>query len=285
LVRSSFIGTIQIQIVEHQIIEAHPDDALPDLRLDRPINVFRDHCNSIDMNSLTRDEHLHLPSIVILFKTLQIWQQQTNRTDLPSLRKDKDAFKLILDQLSHHSAYDTQDRNRSLENFDEAKRIIPSRLVRTSIPSNVQNLFQDASCLQLSDQSSIFWFIIHAMKCFTENEGQGLLPVRGDVPDMITNTNSYVQLVKIYQEQAKIDCDIVHNYLVQSLRVHNRFTSLTANEQTNLHELVQLYCKNAAFIKVSRTRELKNEDDALRKQIEQLPFEPSIDEPEPDICW
>jgi amyloid beta precursor protein binding protein 1 len=281
----SFIGTIRLQLVEHYVIEAHPDDTIPDIRLDRPLKSFINYCDSIDFNSLTREEHLHLPSLVILFKTLQKWQKQTNRTDLPRIRKEKDEFKEILQQLAHHSAYDINDSNKSLENFEEAKRTIPSRLVQTTISSTINDLFQDRSCLELSNQSHIFWFIIHAMKLFTQNEGENLLPVRGELPDMITNTNSYVKLVEIYQEQAKKDCERIQSYLIDLLKKHNRFSTMTSNEQATLHELVHIYCKNAAFLKVMRTTSIKNEDDLLQKQIEQIPFESSSDEPEPDICW
>jgi amyloid beta precursor protein binding protein 1 len=281
----SFIGTIRLQLVEHYILEAHPDDSIPDLRLDRPLKSFIAHCDSINFNNLTREEHLHLPSLIILYKTLQEWQKQTNRTDLPRIKKEKDEFKQILDKLSHHTAYDVNDSNRSLENFDEAKRTIPSRLVNTTIPSTINDLFQDNSCIELSNQSNIFWFIINAIRLFTQNEGQGLLPVRGQVPDMITNTNSYVKLVEIYQEQAKKDCESIHNYLIDLLKKHNRFSTMTSNEQASLHELVQIYCKNAAFLKVLKTTSIKNEDDLLQKQIEQIPLESSPDEPEPDICW
>jgi hypothetical protein len=102
---------------------------------------------------------------------------------------------------------------------------------------------------------------------------------------MVTNTNSYVKLVEIYQEQAKKDCEFVYNYLIDLLKTHNRFSTMTANEQANLHELVHIYCKNASFLKVFRTTALKNEDNSLQKQIEQNLLETSSDEPEPDLCW
>ncbi len=281
----SFIGIVRLQLVEHFIIEAHPDDTIPDLRLDRPLKSFINHCNSIDFNNLTREEHLHLPSLIIQYKTLQEWQKQMNRTDLPRIRKEKDEFKKILDAFSHHSAYDINDSNKSLENFEEAKRTIPSRLVPTNLPSTINDLFQDRSCLELSNQSHIFWFIINAIKLFTQNDGQGLLPVRGEVPDMITNTNSYIKLVEIYQEQAKKDSEIIQNYLIDLLKKHNRFSTMTSNEQATLHELIHIYCKNASFLKVIKTSSIKTEDDLLQKQMEQISLESSSDEPEPDICW
>jgi len=265
---NSFIGTIRLQVYEHFIIEAHPDDTIPDLRLDRPLTTFVDYCNSIDMNSLTREEHFHLPSLVILFKTLQLWQKQSNRNDLPRTRIEKDEFKKLLNDLSHHSAYDINDPNKSLENFEEAKRTIPSRLVNTNLPLIIKNLFQDQSCLELSNQSNIFWFIIHAIKLFTENEGHGLLPVRGEIPDMITNTNSYIKIVEIYQEQAKKDCEIVYNYLIDLLKKYNCLT----NEYMNLYNLVQIYCKNSTFLKVLRTTPIKNQENF-------------IDEIDSDLTW
>ncbi|CAF0998318.1 unnamed protein product [Rotaria magnacalcarata] len=280
-----FIGTIRLQVVEHHIIEAHPDDTIPDLRLDHPLKSFVNHCNSVDFNSLTREQHLHMPSLIILYKTLQQWQKQTNRIDIPRTRKERDEFKQILEQLSHHSAYDASDLNKSLENFDEAKRVIPSRLVNTTIPSTINNLFQDRSCLELSNQSHMFWFIINAMKLFTQNEGQGLLPVRGEVPDMVTNTNSYVKLVEIYQEQAKKDCETIHNYLIDLLKQHNRFSTMSSNEAATLHELVHIYCKNATFLNVMRTASITNEDDSLKKLIEQIPLESSSDESESEVSW
>ena len=261
-----FIGVIRLQIVEHYVIEAHPDDTIPDLRLDRPLTKFLEYCDSINWNNLTRDEHLHMPSLVILYKTLEFWQKQTNRTDLPRTRQEKDEFKRLVDDLSHHSVYEQNDSNKLLENFEEAKRTIPSRLVTCNIPSTIQDLFQDQSCLELNKQSHIFWFILHAIKLFTQNQGQGLLPVRGEVPDMITNTNSYVKLVEIYQEQAKIDCELVHNYLTDLLDKYDYPST------RNFYHLVQIYCKNASFLRVLRTTAIKNQENL-------------IDEIDSDLSW
>ena len=60
---------------------------------------------------------------------------------------------------------------------------------------------------------------------------------------------------------------------------------MTSNEQVTLHELTQVYCKNATFLNILKTTSIKNEDDSLRKQIDEIPLESSANEPEPDICW
>jgi len=213
------------------------------------------------MNSLTRDEHLHLPSLIILFKTLQLWQKQSNRINLPCTRLEKDEFKKFLHELSHHSTYDINDSNKFLENFEEAKRTISSRLVPAKLSLIIKELFQDQSCLELSNQSNIFWFTIHAIKLFTENEGQGLLPVRSQIPDMITNTNSYINLVEIYQQQEKKDCEFVYNYLIGLFKKYN----CLVNQSMNLYYLVQIYCKNASFLKILRTSAIKNQENFINE--------------------
>ncbi|CAF1619188.1 unnamed protein product, partial [Didymodactylos carnosus] len=85
---NGFIGQIRLQVREHYVIEAHPDDTIPDLRLDHPISEFLSYCNNINFLTLKREEHGHLPSLVILFKTLQLWQHENKKSssDLPRTR-------------------------------------------------------------------------------------------------------------------------------------------------------------------------------------------------------
>ena len=42
MISSRFIGTVRLQVFEHKVIEAHPDDVIPDLRLDRPLKAFQE---------------------------------------------------------------------------------------------------------------------------------------------------------------------------------------------------------------------------------------------------
>lgn len=88
-----------------------------------------------------------------------------------------------------------------------------------------------------------------------------------------------------HHEQVIKDCEIIHNYLIDLLKKHNRFSTMTSNEQATLHELVYIYCKNASFLKVLRTTSIKNDSNLLEKQIEQISLESSVDEAEPEICW
>ena len=57
---------------------------------------------------------------------------------------------------------------------------------------------KDAACLNLTKESVDFWILLHALKRFVENEGEGTLPVSGVIPDMKSDTESYVLLQRMY---------------------------------------------------------------------------------------
>lgn len=57
---------------------------------------------------------------------------------------------------------------------------------------------KDAACLNLTKVSVDFWILMHALKRFVEEEGEGALPVSGVIPDMKSDTESYVLLQRMY---------------------------------------------------------------------------------------
>jgi amyloid beta precursor protein binding protein 1 len=61
-----------------KVIEAHPDNELPDLRLDLPFDELKAHCSSIDLENMSEVDHSHTPYLVILYKYLEIWRAQVN---------------------------------------------------------------------------------------------------------------------------------------------------------------------------------------------------------------
>jgi hypothetical protein len=47
-------------------------------------------------------------------------------------------------------------------------------------------------------KSSNFWIIARAIRDFVQNEGSGLLPLPGKLPDMKADTKGYVRLQQMY---------------------------------------------------------------------------------------
>lgn len=66
-----FLGYIRLQIREHTVIEAHPDNESPDLRVNNPWPALQDYLDSIDIEQLDQKERSHVPPLVILYYYLK----------------------------------------------------------------------------------------------------------------------------------------------------------------------------------------------------------------------
>lgn len=89
------------------------------------------------------------------------------------------------------------------------------------------------------------------MKRFVENEKR--LPVAGSLPDMMSITDFYLNLQKIYQKRAELDRDILKKYLheiVESRKIEN----FTLDEDQFV-----LYCKNLKQLKAIHMRSVTQE--------------------------
>lgn len=65
-----------INAVSCLVIETHPDNELPDLRLDKPFPEIINFCNSINLNEMNKKDHSHVAYLIILYKYLEIWKTQ-----------------------------------------------------------------------------------------------------------------------------------------------------------------------------------------------------------------
>lgn len=132
------------------VVEAHPDNELPDLRLDSPFDELTNYCNSIDLEALSDAEHSHIPYLVLLFKCLQVWRSEHNG-EIPKVYKEKLTFKELVRSGIR--------RNEELvpkfeENFDEAIKNVNNSIVPTKIPPEIKSLFEDEKCLSLNSSVS-----------------------------------------------------------------------------------------------------------------------------------
>lgn len=62
-----------------------------------------------------------------------------------------------------------------------------------------------------------------ALKDFVEGQGDnGLLPVRGSIPDMFSDSKRYIQLQNIYRDKAATDADGVYKRVQHHLEAVGR---------------------------------------------------------------
>lgn len=158
------------------------------------------------------------------------------------------------------------------ENFEEAIRNINTALQPTKIPEDVEKIFQDDCCSELHSESKPFWILARAVREFNENDGNGLLPLRGTIPDMTADSERYVQLQNIYREQANRDVALVTNHVQNLLQSIGRDEPLTIQKNTRspasspgkpqdhiTDDDIKTFCKNAAFLRIVRCHSLSSE--------------------------
>lgn len=96
IVRSyGFIGYIRLQAKEHPVVESHPDNAIHDLRLDKPFPAMVEFMNSQDLSVMTKQQHMHTPYLVILYKFLRVWRD-AHGGEMPKNYKEKKEFKELV---------------------------------------------------------------------------------------------------------------------------------------------------------------------------------------------
>lgn len=91
---------------------------------------------------------------------------------------------------------------------------------------------------------SSFWIIAEAVKRFYSSHDR--LPVPGGLPDMKAQSNVYIRLQNIYKERARQDVSEV----LEIVR------SISGGEDVDSDQ-VELFCKNARFIKLINSHEEK----------------------------
>ncbi|XP_011497126.1 PREDICTED: NEDD8-activating enzyme E1 regulatory subunit isoform X2 [Ceratosolen solmsi marchali] len=249
-----FVGYIRVQVKEHTIIEMHPDNEIPDLRLNKPFELLKTYFDSIDLNNFDIRDHSHTPYVIILYKYLQQWL--INYQDIPRTKIEKEQFKqMIIDGVRKDENGIPVDE----ENFKEAIKAVNICISHTSVSNSLK-------------ESSSFWIIAKAIKDFMENEGDGLLPLKGALPDMIADTEKFISLQQVYHKQANTDIEAVWKRTLQLLRQLGKPSDSISEKD------VKLFCRHASELCIQRGSSLANEYDA--KLINTNEIAQSLENPE-----
>jgi amyloid beta precursor protein binding protein 1 len=177
-------------------------------------------------------DHGHIPYVYILVRVLDDWKATvchpfssyghrlphyayTQHDGLPpQTYAEKQEFKSLLN---------AQKRTPDEENFEEAVAQAYRAWTPTVAPSHLVELFAD-----MSTPSTPFGHLLATLRSFLEQPPH-VLPLSATLPDMKSDTESYVRLQNLYRTQAAED--------------RERFRSLLhAPVET---ELVDLFVKNA----------------------------------------
>lgn len=161
------------------------------------------------------------------------------------------------------------------ENFNEAARQANSSLVPSKVPSGVQQILGDPKCINLDKQSKNFWILAAGLKRFIENEGKGLLPLRGTLPDMTSDSERYVKLQSVYKTQAEMDMVAVTEHVSEIC------ASLGSGNGRISEKEIKKFCRNSHFLKVIRCRSIADEFSSPPKEI----IESLVADPDSNAIW
>ncbi|XP_065176747.1 NEDD8-activating enzyme E1 regulatory subunit-like [Sycon ciliatum] len=242
-----FVAYVRLQVAEHCVVEARPDNAPEDLRLDRPFPALTEFLHTQNLSTMDRKTHSHTPYVVLLHKFLEQWKEE-HGTSMPSNYKEKTEFKKMLRK---GIQVDENGVPADEENFDEALAKANGCLKLTSVPSDVLAILHDPCMENLSASSSNFWVLVNALGVFAAEEG--CLPLRGSLPDMTADSERYITIQTIYRQKAAEDADRVWRHAQSICRELKKDPSSISQEET------KVFCKNAAFLRVLRSRSFAEE--------------------------
>ena len=246
-----------------QVVESHPENPFPDLRILRPPASLRQLVDSqyADLESLPTSAFTHTPWAVLLVKAVDQWSA-ANGGSLPSTYKQKKEIRSIVENYRRPGVQADQNIDEALSAVNTALNLpAPSGSVKTILSEARGKLSalvaeghqapadggEAAAARQPSSDSAAisrksqlaFWVMAAAVEQFVSKEGDGLLPLVGTIPDMTSDTTTYVKLQQLYASQAASDVAIVQANVREIAAAEGLSTDLVTPEE------LKRFCKNA----------------------------------------
>ncbi|KAK4526810.1 hypothetical protein GAYE_SCF28MG4727 [Galdieria yellowstonensis] len=198
-VSCGFFGFVRIAIPEHCVWDTREELVSQELRLSEPFEELEQYCNNFPLESMDDTNHSLVPYAVILVKALKAFKD-SHQGRRPESREDQETIRALLKSWM---------RTATEENFVEALK--HCHFIKSSIEPNesLQRIFNDSNAevesirqkVYSKDRNLEFWILVAAVKQFFIEEHK--LPLKGSVPDMISDTESFVGLQRVYKKRAE----------------------------------------------------------------------------------
>jgi len=263
------IGQVRLVLPEHAVVESKPDNPADDLRIANPFPALESYADSIDMSKMDSTEHSHTAYVIILLKYFKKWREE-HGGKMPSSYAEKNEFRNIVIKGS---------KKHDEENFNEAYKSALKASAPYSIPSNIRDILNDPKTAHLTNDSSNFWILSHALKGFVENEGGSFLPLPGSISDMTSTTDGYIKLQTLYQKKALEDVAAVTIRVKEALKQIGRPVDSITDEE------IKVFCKNSNFLKVIRYRTLEDERNPKTAKSSMLASQLESPETSLNVSW
>ncbi|KAH9060516.1 hypothetical protein EDB87DRAFT_1683470 [Lactarius vividus] len=203
----------------HEVIESHSEIS-PSLRIDKPFPALLQAARALDFDAMDTTDHGHIPYVYILVRALDDWKAAHNGLP-PQTHAEKQEFKSILK---------ARMRTPDEENFEEAVAQAYRAWTPSVVPPHIVELFADTTM-----PSTPFGYLLAALRLFSDRSSH-VLPLSATLPDMKSDTESYVHLQNLYRTRAAEE--------------REQFRALLQVPISS--ELVELFVKNAHGVQLLR---------------------------------
>ena len=128
--------------------------------------------------------------------------------------------------------------SEELENFEEAIKAANTALQPSKVPESIKQILNDPKCLSLDNNSEDFWIIARGLKEFIDQHG--VLPLKGSLPDMFSDSERYIKLLNIYHKKSALDAEQVYRKVQTHLEPIGR--SPVSHSYVNFSFFLPNYC-------------------------------------------
>ncbi|CAM9585090.1 unnamed protein product [Ascophyllum nodosum] len=244
LVRTyGLLGHVRLALRGHCVVESKPEGNKPDLRISQPWPELLEYCQSIDFDKQDDMFHAHTPWIMIVVRNMKEWQDAHGGA-MPDM-KQRAEFQQSIKQGS-------RDFIKEL-NYQEAYKESYLAYAAAALPGEVQTLLLSPEATQLGPKTTNFWLLVHALGEFVKTDGGGFPPLSGEVPDMTSDTDSFIKLQGLYKAKAAKDTAAMAALVDDALVAVGRPRGSVPREET------EIFCKNARKLLAITTRSLEEE--------------------------
>jgi amyloid beta precursor protein binding protein 1 len=290
------IGYIRTYCNSHEVIEGKLDQVVEDLRVTNPWPELQKFCDAHEFDTMDFKTHFHTPYIVLLIKMLKKWRS-TKKTDFPTNDSEQEEFKSWLmaeekngiaikekemderakKQGTIDSFTETIYGSTEEENFKDAYNKIFQAWTPIEIHDDIKAIMNDPRAKDVTTDSTDYWFLIHALNKFVANEGQGLLPLPGNLPDMTSDTERYVKLQSIYRRKAREDMNVIKKYVDEKLEQVGR-------KAGSIEEyILRDFCKNIHYVRCFHFKSIQDELDP--KKVDAEVIRDAMCDSESNMIW
>jgi len=274
------IGSVRLQLPGEGAILLQPKatNSVPDLRLVTSFPSFRRFVDSIDLNQLDNKQHGHVPYPVILMKaadryhldkskaaaTASAAKENTTATGrfLPKTFNEKQKF------VNDYVKSMARDYDKEL-NFQEAVANAYLAYTERELNFDMSNNGDSDSKIPTKLRS-----LQSALEVFMKDHPDQRPPLKGVVPDMTASTLMYIQLQKLYRDQAEEDVQKMTDIIIGRQQKdkddnNNNTSGGSRNAIVITKEDVSNFCSNVYSVGYLQTRSIReeyhgpNDDDEL----------------------